>query len=304
MKRAAGRAPPIGQMTCSSGKAASDRRARTRVRRQMPSRTRILPLDQRSRCCPCRVSTPSEISSCFDVPCHQWARPSAARCSSHRGSQEMPRRPPSRRKPPPGHASPRRSRSRVLTFDSHSGDASQAQQPQQPQHGLLTARSGSSSALRRSADWALRDASTPDGGAAASGTAFTLPEPIPVTVPVSATNGQLPRDSPRRGEQAVAHSRPVRAASAGVAANVALMAALEAKADGSSAPAGVGAEPSAEAIAAAAAAGPAVKRLHRTSPGEPVVLSSHLSFQCEYSHRPLSSSCSVTSGQKQCAGRI
>ena len=179
----------------------------------------------------------------------------------------MPRRPPSRRKPPPGHASPRRSRSRVLTFDSHSGNSAQAQQPQQ-QHGLATARSGSSSALRRSADWLLRDGSAAEGDAAGSGNAFNLPEPLPVTVPVSATNGQLPRDSPRRGAEAVAHSRPVRAASAGVAANVALMAALEAKTEGPSPGSGAGAEPSLEAIAAAAASGPAAKRLHRTSPGD------------------------------------
>ncbi len=179
----------------------------------------------------------------------------------------MPRRPPSRRKPPPGHASPRRSRSRVLTFDSHSGSGAQAQQQPQKQHGLATARSGSSSALRRSADWLLRDSSTAEGDAAASGNAFNLPEPLPVTVPVSATNGQLPRDSPRRGAEAVAHSRPVRAASAGVAANVALMAALEAKTEGPLPGSGAGVEPSLEAIAAAAAVGPAAKRLHRTSPG-------------------------------------
>ena len=168
----------------------------------------------------------------------------------------------------------------MLTFDSHGGDGTQEQKPQQPsqhqqqqqQHGLLTARSGSSSALRRSADWLLRDASNADGDAAASGNAFTLPEPLPVTVPVSATNGQLPRDSPRRGAGAVAHSRPVRAASAGVAANVALMAALEAKTEGPSPGSGTGAEPSLEAMAAAAAAGPAAKRLHRTSPGAGILL--------------------------------
>ena len=167
----------------------------------------------------------------------------------------MGRRPPSRRKPMPGHASPRRSRnSRVLNFEPPHGNADGAS----AQPGLLTARSGSSSALRRSADWALRDASGGDGDAGSS-----LLEPLPVTVPVSTTNGQLPRDSPRRGEQAVAYSRPVRAASAGVAANVALMAALEAKVEGPTP--GGGAEPLPEAMAAAA--GVTAKRLHKTSPG-------------------------------------
>ena len=182
---------------------------------------------------------------------------------------DMPRRPPSRRKPPPGQASPRRSRnSRVLSFEPPHGGSDGAGS----QQGLLTARSGSSSALRRSADWALRDLGAGDGDGAAGS---SLPEPLPVTVPVSTTNGQLPRDSPRRGEEAVAYSRPVRAASAGVAANVALMAALEAKADGPTG--GSGAEPSPEALAAAAG-GLAAKRLHKTSPGE------HLCFRVAVEH--------------------
>lgn len=128
-------------------------------------------------------------------------------------------------------------------------------------------------AIRRSVE--RREGLAPNRDHPMRGLSFMLPEPLPVTVPVSATNGHLPRDSPRRPaaaaaavapaaaaaapeETAVAHSRPVRAASAGVAANMALLASLEA-----AEPQAV--QPLPSALAAAAA--PAAKRVHRSASG-------------------------------------
>ena len=181
---------------------------------------------------------------------------------------EVSRRKDSRRKPVPGFSSPRRSRQRTLIFDDAGRGAAVGQ----------LGRSDSAPALRRTA--ARRDGLSPCRDHLLRGLSYGLPYELPTkTIPVSATNGHLPRDSPVKmiaaqlsspvpaaapsaaaaSDTSVAHSRPVRAASAGAAANMALLAALDAEE-----PRGVG--PIDKALAAATT--PALKHVLRGGAGK------------------------------------
>lgn len=162
----------------------------------------------------------------------------------------------------PGFSSPRRSRQRTLVFDDVVRDAPVGQM----------GRSDSAPALRRTAS--RREGLSPSRDHPLRGLSYGLPYELPTkTIPVSATNGHLPKDLPEDmfpallsspapvaapADTSVARSRPVRAASAGVAANLALMAALDAKEPRRG-------QPSENALSAAAA--PVPKRVHRSGAG-------------------------------------